>query len=171
MTKTSIVGDLINFRGLVYGPSNEMGVVALFAKVSEEMGFIIEEVRVAFPDCVARKRVDKGWERVFIEFEYLSSNFQRHGHDPDACDLIVCWKHDWESCPRPHLAVVCFGRPSESVRSAGTRPNRRTAGDTNNDSYAWGNQEWVHQHQAARRLLAGRVRRRQCGTSKTPFDC
>ena len=32
MASKSIVGDVINFRGLVYGPVNEMGVVALFAK-------------------------------------------------------------------------------------------------------------------------------------------
>jgi len=45
MSKRSIVGELINFRGLVYGPANEMGVVALFAKVGEELGFIIEAPR------------------------------------------------------------------------------------------------------------------------------
>ena len=105
MAKRSIVGDLINFRGFVYGPVNEMGVVALFAKLSEELGFIIEEVRAAFPDCIARRQVDKGWERVAIEFEFNSSNFRQHGHDPDACDLIVCWEHDWESCPVPVLAL------------------------------------------------------------------
>ena len=78
MAKRSIVGDLINFRGFVYGPVNEMGVVALFAKLSEELGFIIEEVRAEFPDCIARRQVDKGWERVAIEFEFnLMDFFQR----------------------------------------------------------------------------------------------
>jgi len=105
MAKRSIVGDLINYRGFVYGPVNEMGVVALFAKLSEEIGFIIEEVRSQFPDCIARRQVDKGWERVAIEFEFKSSNFRQHGHDPDACDLIVCWEHDWEACPVPVLAL------------------------------------------------------------------
>jgi hypothetical protein len=62
-------------------------------------------VRAEFPDCIARRQVDKGWERVAIEFEFKSSNFQRHGHDPDACDLIVCWERDWESCPVPVLAL------------------------------------------------------------------
>ena len=56
MAKSSIVGELINFRGLVYGPVNEMGVVALFAKVGEELGFIIEEIRAEFPDCIARRQ-------------------------------------------------------------------------------------------------------------------
>ena len=30
MAKRSIVGDVINFRGLVYASVNEMGVMALF---------------------------------------------------------------------------------------------------------------------------------------------
>ena len=99
MTQRSIVGDAINFRGMVYGPVNELGVVALFAKVCEEMGYIIEEIRADFPDCVARRQIKRGWERVAIEFEYRSSNFLRHGHDPALCDLIVCWEHDWERSP------------------------------------------------------------------------
>jgi hypothetical protein len=39
------------------------------------------------------------WERVKIEFEYLSSHFKAHGHNPEQCDLVVCWIHDWEECP------------------------------------------------------------------------
>lgn len=105
MTKRSIVGDAINFRGMVYGPVNELGLVALFAKVCEEMGYIIEEVRAEYPDCVARRQVKRGWERVSIEFEYRSSNFVRHGHDPESCDLIVCWEHDWEMSPVPVLSL------------------------------------------------------------------
>ncbi len=95
MTQRSIVGDAINFRGMVYGPVNEFGVVALFAKVCEEMGFIIEEIRAEYPDCVARQQIKRGWERIAIEFEYRSSNFVRHGHDlrlrnlrPDGVDAV-----------------------------------------------------------------------------------
>src|SRR5687768_3501324 len=105
MAHKSIVGDVINFRGLVYGPVNELGVVALFAKLSEELGFIIEEVKAGFPDSIARRQIDKGWERVAIEFEYASSNFCRHGHDAQGCDLIVCWEHDWDVCP---VRVLCL---------------------------------------------------------------
>ena len=108
MAKSSIVGDVINFRGFVYGPINEMGVVGLFSKISEDLGFIIEEIRAAFPDCIARRRVDKGWERVGIELEFKSSNFKLHGHDPEGCDLIVCWNHDWDTCPVPVLSLKQF---------------------------------------------------------------
>lgn len=95
----SIVGDLINFRGLVYAPINENGVIFLFGKVAEDFNMYIEEIKPGFPDCIARRFVGKGWERVRIEFEYLSKNFLQHGHDKDGCDIIVCWEHNWENCP------------------------------------------------------------------------
>jgi hypothetical protein len=143
MTKRSIVGDAINFRGMVYGPVNELGLVALFAKVCEEMGYIIEEVRAEFPDCVARRHVKRGWERLTIEFEYRSSNFERHGHDPAGCDLIVCWEHDWESSPVPVLALKEFVALRKSkatrrfdrqeiVRPLGTRQTMLTPGGVKN---------------------------------------
>jgi hypothetical protein len=60
-------------------------------------------VQVRFPDCLAKRRViEKGqemWQELAIEFEYLSSNFAAHGHDPSLCDMIVCWKHDWNEVP------------------------------------------------------------------------
>ena len=95
----NIVGDLINFRGLVYSPVSEQGVVFLFGKVNEDLNMYIEEIRTAYPDCVARRFIGRGWERVYIEFEYKSSDFQTHKHDPQNCDIIVCWEHDWKDCP------------------------------------------------------------------------
>jgi hypothetical protein len=95
----SIVGDLINFRGLVYSPINENGVIFLFGKVVEDLNMYIEEIKPGFPDCVGRRFVGKGWERVYIEFEYQSANFKAHGHEPENCDMIVCWEHDWLECP------------------------------------------------------------------------
>ena len=94
-----IVGELISFRGLVYAPLNEQGVVYLFGKVSEDLHIYVEIVRSAFPDCIARRFIGKGWERIGIEFEYKSSDFKRHGHDPSKVDLpivLVCWEDDWK---------------------------------------------------------------------------
>ena len=99
MSQRSVVGDLINFRGIVYAPVNENGVIFLFGKVAEDLNMYIEEIKPGFPDCVGRRFVGKGWERVSIEFEFLSSNFKQHGHNKDDCDLIVCWEHDWQDCP------------------------------------------------------------------------
>jgi len=95
----SVVGDLINFRGLVYAPLNENGVVFLFGKVVEDLNMYVEEVKPGFPDCIARRFTGKGWERVRVEFEHRSSAFQAHGHDASGCDVIVCWEHDWPDCP------------------------------------------------------------------------
>lgn len=99
MNDKSIVGDLINFRGLVYAPVNENGVIFLFGRVADDLNMYIEEIKPGFPDCIARRFVGKGWEKVAIEFEFKSSNFRDHKHDPKYCDLIVCWEHDWKDCP------------------------------------------------------------------------
>ena len=95
-------GPPINFRGLRHAPINEQGVVFLFGMVSYELGFIVEAIHAAYPDCEAKRCVDdksQRWQRVRIEFEFYSSNFRDHGHDPSLCDVIVCWEHDWPDCP------------------------------------------------------------------------
>ncbi|HOW50858.1 MAG TPA: hypothetical protein PLV42_02310 [bacterium] len=95
-------GAPINFRGLRHAPINEQGVVFLFGMVSYELGFIVEAVHAAYPDCEAKRCVDQKqqrWQHIRIEFEHSSSNFRVHGHDPANCDVIVCWEHDWADCP------------------------------------------------------------------------
>ena len=101
-TARSLYGDFLNFRGLQHCPVNEQGVVFLFGMVCRELGYVVEIVRAGFPDCEAKRRVrgrDGLWQRVRIEFEYQSKNFRSHGHDPDQCDVIVCWVHNWPDCP------------------------------------------------------------------------
>jgi hypothetical protein len=98
--KRSVVGDPINFRGMVYAPIHEAGVVYLFGMIAVELGFLIEQVKTEFPDCTARRRsAGRGFEEVAIEFEYNSRSFLAHQHDPALCDLIVCWEHDWRDSP------------------------------------------------------------------------
>jgi hypothetical protein len=80
-----------------YAPENELGVVFLFSRLARKLGFEIDEIRPFYPDCIAYR--DN--KRVRIEFEYRSSNFARHRHDPKKCDLIVCWVDDWPAAPLP----------------------------------------------------------------------
>ncbi|HAU36423.1 MAG TPA: hypothetical protein DCX07_01735 [Phycisphaerales bacterium] len=97
-----LYGDFINFRGLQHAPVNEQGVVFLFGMICRELGYVVEIVKPGFPDCEAKRRVQGRpgkWQRVRIEFEYESRNFRAHGHDPDQCDVIVCWEHNWAECP------------------------------------------------------------------------
>lgn len=115
----SLVGDLINFRGLVYSPLNENGVVFLFGKVAEDLNMYVEEIKPGFPDCIARRFTGRGWERLRVEFEYKSSNFKQHGHDPDMCDMVICWDHDWKECP---LEVVEL---KDRIKEMENRPIKR----------------------------------------------
>ncbi len=101
-TKRVEYGEPIEFLGLRHAPLNEQGVVYLFGILSKQLGFIIEAVRTDFPDCEGKRQIpgkQGRWEQVSIEFEYKSSNFKEHGHNPDECDVIVCWENDWKDCP------------------------------------------------------------------------
>jgi hypothetical protein len=85
---------------MTYAPTNEAGVILLFGSLAAGMGFRIERLQAAFPDCKAKREVVPGkWEDVLIEFEYESRNFKEHRHDPMGCHVIVCWKHNWPDCP------------------------------------------------------------------------
>lgn len=95
-----VYGDPIDFRGLRHEPVNEQGVVFLFGMVARELGYLVEAIQGGFPDCEAKRKISRGqWQTVQIEFEYESRNFVDHGHDPQKCDVIICWIHNWPECP------------------------------------------------------------------------
>lgn len=94
-----LVGPPINFRGFMYAPVNENGVIFLFSKVAEDLGIAIEGIQVTFPDAFGKRYEKQRGYPITIEFEYKSSHFERHGHPKNGCDLIVCWEHDWKECP------------------------------------------------------------------------
>ncbi len=95
-------GRTLGFRAFAYAPTYEQEVVGIFGNVAEELGFEIVSQRVAFPDCLARRRLPGPRERFIdcrIEFELRSKDFQTHKHPANGCDLIVCWEHNWEDSP------------------------------------------------------------------------
>ena len=99
-------------RAMLHAPVNELGVVLLFGMVAAEIGYAVDSIAAAFPDCVAKRLVAAGpreadarWEPVRIEFEFRSRHFFYHGHDAARCDVIVCWQHDWPDCPIEVLAL------------------------------------------------------------------
>jgi hypothetical protein len=97
-----LYGEPIDFRGLRHAPINEQGVVYLFGMVSRELGFYIEAVQQGFPDCEGKYLYDAKknlWAKARIEFEFRASSFKEHGHDPNGCDVVVCWLNDWPECP------------------------------------------------------------------------
>jgi hypothetical protein len=99
-------GQPMDFRGLRHEPVNEQGVVLLFGMVAKELGYTVEAVQSAFPDCEAKRQIGPGrWQRVHLEFEFESRNFRDHGHSLSGCDVIVCWRHNWPDCPA-HLEIL-----------------------------------------------------------------
>ena len=90
---------------LHFAPTNEMGVVYLFAHHAKRLGLIIDEVRPSFPDCIARQKTQDGEKPIRIEFEFKSKNFKLHRHNSKKCDWIVCWEHNWPDAPE-HLKII-----------------------------------------------------------------
>ncbi len=94
------IGEPLDFEGLTNAPMEENGVIFLFGKLHDRMGIRIKSIRKGFPDAAAEVWIkDRLYPRT-IEFEYKSSDFRRHKHDPSKCDIIVCWEHDWRECPK-----------------------------------------------------------------------
>ena len=86
-------------------PENEQGVIVLFAMEAAQFGFTLNFITAsAFPDALIEYQ-----GRVYrTEFEFKSSSFLTHRHDPIECDLIVCWEHEWSDSPLP---VISLSRP------------------------------------------------------------
>lgn len=74
--KNSDKPPLLKGAPLLYAPTNELGVVFLFAHVAKRLQFRIEEIRAAFPDCIAYRHAGESERRVRIEFECMrQSNY------------------------------------------------------------------------------------------------
>jgi hypothetical protein len=95
-----IYGPPLHPFPIVFAPSNEQGVVVMFSAMARDLGFAITHVGTEYPDCEAMREVERyKWQKLRIEFEFESRNFQVHQHAPRDCDMIVCWKHNWDDCP------------------------------------------------------------------------
>ena len=110
-----IYGAPSNLAGMRYAPVNEGGVMYTFGRMAEKLGFEVERIQTAFPDCEAMREVATGkWQRVKIEFEYASRNFLEHQHPPEGCDIIVCWVHNWPECPE-EIEVIELRRAAGGI--------------------------------------------------------
>ncbi len=108
-------GNPIDFRGLRHEPVNEQGVVFLFGMVARELGYLVEQVQIGFPDCEAKRQIGPNkWQKIRIEFEFESREYRNHGHPSDGCDVIVCWRHNWADCPT-NIEVVELSRVIQTL--------------------------------------------------------
>jgi len=98
--RPAVYGEPLGLAAMAHAPTNELGVLFLFGILAADLGFRVERLQAAFPDCEAKREVAPGkWELVLIELEIYSRNFKLHRHDPKGCHVIVCWKHNWPDCP------------------------------------------------------------------------
>ncbi len=105
------IGEDNDLKIMKHEPTNEQGVVVLFAKNLDKLGFsYFEFIRSGFPDaCVLKKEKDGKMHRKYIEFEYKSSQFKQHVNNPKhkkiKCDYVVCWENDYLTCPLPVIEL------------------------------------------------------------------
>ena len=82
-------------------PSNEMQTREWFAAHLNEFEYSIVGSGSTFPDYVLE---DQCGHKHRVEVESESGNFVSHGHDPQQCDFVLCWKHT-QALPLPVLEL------------------------------------------------------------------
>ncbi len=109
-------------RSFDFEPRNEMGVVVLFGRFYDVLGFEgIVHVGTRCPDCIA---VRKG-RTLRVEFEHRSSNFLNHRHAMTQADVLVCWTADMDLAIET-IELQSALRDRQRFRKA--KPDLRTAG-------------------------------------------
>jgi len=92
--------------------SNEIEVREWFAAHLAEFDYSIVASQGGFPDLLLE---DKDGIPIRAEVEFASASFIAHGHDPQGCDLIICWRHT-QTLPLPvlELSIRRMYQPGES---------------------------------------------------------
>ncbi len=125
-------GTPIHCGALVFAPTNEFGVLFLFGAIADRLGFLVLRVQAQFPDIEALRMVGRDkLQRVRIELEQESRNFLKHGHDPNGCDLIVCWEHNWEECPLEVIELKTMIAEIGNAKPLTTKDTKEHGGENN----------------------------------------
>lgn len=104
-------------------PHNETQVREMYFGKMPDLGYRVIESQIDFPDWLLLDEQDRV---VRAEVEHRSSAFVDHAHDPTACDLVVCWEHDWKNPCVPVLELFS-GRLYPAERSPGESPTPAAA--------------------------------------------
>lgn len=73
-------------------PENEIETIIYFFQSYPEWE-LIKFNPSSFPDATLYNKITG--ESPTVEFEYRSSSFIEHEHNPSLCDMIICWKNDF----------------------------------------------------------------------------
>jgi predicted Mrr-cat superfamily restriction endonuclease len=96
-------------KRLLKAPQTEQEAIILFSALMENLRMRIVYVGTRFPDAIIQVKQNDKWVTKYAEFELYSSGFEAHmddyQKDKNSCDMIICWEHDWEKCPK-QLEVI-----------------------------------------------------------------
>lgn len=111
---------------LLHEPILEMGVVALFCLMFDELCEIpfswnnkkitfnsIKYIRSKYPDACLRyyDYAKKQYFELNIEFEMDSYSFIEHDHEPSKCDVIICWSDNAKTDNKRKLKQAIMNMP------------------------------------------------------------
>src|SRR5689334_719548 len=109
-------------RTFDFEPRNEMGVVFLFGRFYDVLGFEgIVHIGTRCPDCIAVRR----GKTLRVEFEHRSSNYLHHRHALTQADVLVCWTADADL---PIETVELQSALRDRLRFQKVKPDLRTKG-------------------------------------------
>lgn len=80
----------------------ENAVIFLFGRIFRYLNF--GDILIGHEKALDSKLDAWAWQErnnkeIIIEFEARSKNFEKDKHDPNKCDLIVCWEDNWKEHP------------------------------------------------------------------------
>jgi hypothetical protein len=93
--------------GFLFEPGSENEVHLLFGCLMPYIGEELEKLGFTASEIYVDEWIEKPTDvvlqvdgrRLRVEFELFSGNFLSHDHRIEECDLIVCWKNDWDNAP------------------------------------------------------------------------
>jgi len=98
-----------SIKGLLKAPQTEQETIILFSQLTELLRMRILYVGTRYPDAIIQAKQNNRWVTKYAEFELYSSYFDTHldkyREDPSSCDMIICWEHNWDKCPK-QLEVI-----------------------------------------------------------------
>ena len=106
----------------IYDKITEQIVREVFFALREELGYEVLSSRTEFPDYIIRR----GGKLMRAEVEVKASNFFRHGHPLDNCDMIICYENDlWYHIPLKVIELKDFIEVEEEAEEVGLILNMR----------------------------------------------
>jgi hypothetical protein len=117
--RSSFVGDVLDFRGIMFAPVMPEGVKDLLLTLLPDLQ--MRDVTY-WPDGTGsvQRRVGEAWQRLQVAFAVHSQEVKGHVAATGPIDLVICYVDDWGDCPvevlplKPRTTTEALSRPEAS---------------------------------------------------------